>query len=174
MIRSQRTAVRRRVRYRPQVILDEAHMRIPFFPGRTRAATAAPLRRLRLPAACSGAASPSGRRWTTPLHGALGLPLPRCSRLAARVPPARMRAGRPRTRCNPQVRAFAWGGFWGAPACLRGAHAGGTPAHPAQPSGARALAGAGWLASPGMPSPVSGIRTPPIPLLTLWEQRVGG
>ena len=111
-------------------------------------------------------------------RGASGRPNAPCSP-AVRAPPARMRAGRPRTRRNPQVHAFAWGGFWGAPACLRGArasgaHAGGTPAHPAQPSGARALAGAGWLASPGMPSPVSGIRTPPIPLLTLWEQRVGG
>jgi hypothetical protein len=35
------------------------------------------------------------------------------------APPARTRAGRPRTRRNPQVRAFAWGGFWGAPARLR-------------------------------------------------------
>jgi hypothetical protein len=186
-------------------------MRIPFFPGRTRAATAAPLRRLRLPAACSGQRPHPGgdgrRRSTARLDcRSRVVPVRRRARLrrargrdarapgatlrcalsqgevfgeprracAVRAPPARTRAGRPRTRRNPQVRAFAWGGFWGAPACLRGAHAGGTPAHPAQPSGARALAGAGWLASPGMPSPVSGIRTPPIPLLTLWEQRVGG
>jgi hypothetical protein len=55
-----------------------------------------------------------------------------------------------------------------------GAHAGGTSAHPAQTSGARALAGAGWLASPGVPSPVSGIRTPNLPLLPVWEKGVGG
>ncbi|MBO9390994.1 MAG: hypothetical protein J7482_20045 [Roseiflexus sp.] len=61
-------------------------MRIPFFPGRTRAATAAPLRRSYPLAVCSAQASPSGRRWTTPLHGALGLPLPCRPRPAARRP----------------------------------------------------------------------------------------
>jgi hypothetical protein len=137
-------------------------MRIPFFPGRTRAATAAPLRRSYPSAACLAQASPSGRRWTTPLHGALGLPLPGRPRPAARAPPARMRAGRPRTRRNPQVRAFAWGGFWGAPACLRGArasgaHAGGTPAHPAQPSGARFCMGR-FLGSPGVPARCARLR----------------
>ena len=75
---------------------------------------------------------------------------------AVRAPPARTRAGRPRTRRNPQVRAFAGGDFWGAPACLRGArasgaHAGGTPAHPAQPSGARFCMGR-FLGSPGVPA----------------------
>jgi hypothetical protein len=79
----------------------------------------------------------------------MGMPAHLCqerSPCAVRAPPARMRAGRPRTRRNPQMRAFAGGGFWGAPACLRGArasgaHAGGTPAHPVQPSGARPCRG---------------------------------
>jgi hypothetical protein len=87
----------------------------------------------------------------------MGMPAHLCqerSPCAVRAPPARMRAGRPRTRCNPQVRAFAGGGFWGAPACLRGArasgaHAGGTPAHPVQPSGACFCRGVG---SPGVPA----------------------
>ena len=55
-----------------------------------------------------------------------------------------------------------------------GAHAGGTPAHPAQTSGARALAGADWLASPCVPSLVLGFGTPKIPLLPVWEKGVGG
>ena len=146
-------------------------------------------------------------------RGASGRPNAPCSP-AVRAPPARMRAGRPRTRRNPQVHAFAWGGFWGAPACLRGArasgaHAGGTPAHPAQPSGARPcrsrLVGKPWRAifrfrqqdaqtplppcvgargwrnltggdfwgSPGVPSFVSGSRTPRLPLLPLWVERGG-
>ncbi|MBO9343797.1 MAG: hypothetical protein J7454_17745 [Roseiflexus sp.] len=61
-------------------------MRIPFFPGRTHAVTDAPLRRSYPLAVCSAHASPSGRRWTTPLHGALGLPLPCRPRPAARRP----------------------------------------------------------------------------------------
>ncbi|MBO9325074.1 MAG: hypothetical protein J7463_06555 [Roseiflexus sp.] len=59
-------------------------MRIPFFPGRTCAATAALLRRSYPPAACLAQGSPSRPRRATPLHGALGLPLPCRSRPAAR------------------------------------------------------------------------------------------
>jgi hypothetical protein len=95
----------------------------------------------------------------------MGMPAHLCqerSPCAVRAPPARMRAGRPRTRCNPQVRAFAGGGFWGAPACLRGArasgaHAGGTPAHPVQPSGARFRRGR-FLGSPGVPARCARLR----------------
>ena len=43
---------------------------------------------------------------------------------------------------------------------------------PAQTSGARALAGAGLLASPCVPSPVSAIRTPKLPLLPVWGWRM--
>ena len=147
-----------------------------------------------------------------------GMPAHLCqerSPCAVRAPPVRTRAGRPRTRRKPQVRAFAGGGFWGAPACLRGArasgaHAGGTPAHPAQPSGARPcrsrLVGKPWRAifrfrqqdaqtplppcvgargwrnltggdfwgSPGVPSFVSGSRTPRLPILPFWEKGAGG
>jgi hypothetical protein len=45
---------------------------------------------------------------------------------------------------------------------------------PAQTTGARAHAGAGLLASPGVPSPVSGIRTPNLPLLPVWEKGARG
>jgi hypothetical protein len=45
---------------------------------------------------------------------------------------------------------------------------------PAQTSGARALAGAGLLASPSVPSPVLGIRTPNLPLLPVWEKGARG
>jgi hypothetical protein len=55
-----------------------------------------------------------------------------------------------------------------------GAHAGGDARAPGANSGARVLAGAGWLASPGVPSPVSGSRTPRLPLLPLWEKGAGG
>ena len=125
---------------------------------------------------------------------------------AVRAPLARTRASRPRTRRNPQVRAFAGAGLvasLGVPspvsgtppsplvgaggrgdegatahgnagaslpgtrplrgARASGAHAGGTPALPVQPSGVRAFAGAGLVASPGVPSPVSG--TPSSPLV---------
>ena len=46
-------------------------------------------------------------------------------------------------------------------------------------SGARARLprrryGAGLLASPGVPSPVSGSRTPRLPLLPVWEKGAGG
>jgi len=77
-------------------------------------------------------------------HTRTGMPAHLCqerSPCAVRAPPARMGAGRPRTRRNPQVRA---------------------------------LAGAGWLASPGVPSFVSGSRTPRLPLLPVWEQGARG
>jgi hypothetical protein len=99
-----------------------------------------------------------------------------------RAPPVRTRAGRPRTRRKPQVRAPPVRTRAGRAARQEldaefrtsGAHAGRTPALPAQTSGARALAGSGLLASPGVPSFLSGIRTPKLPLLPQGEQGAGG
>ena len=99
-----------------------------------------------------------------------------------RAPPVRTRAGRPRTRRKPQVRAPPVRTRAGRAARQEldaefrtsGAHAGRTPALPAQTSGARALAGSGLLASPGVPSFLSGIRTPKLPLLPQGEQGARG
>jgi len=100
-----------------------------------------PLRGARASGAYAGGtpahpAQPSGAR---PCRGRFGgKPRRAC---AVRAPPARTRAERPRTRRNPQVRAFA---------------------------------GAGLVASPGVPSPVSGSRTPRLPLRPVWRRGQGG
>jgi hypothetical protein len=44
----------------------------------------------------------------------------------------------------------------------------------ARAPGADLLTGVDFLVSPCVPSPVSGIRTPKLPLLPLWEKGVGG
>jgi hypothetical protein len=114
-----------------------------------------------------------------------GMPAHLCqerSPCAVRAPPVRTRAGRPRTRRKPQVRAPPVRTRAGRAARQEldaefrtsGAHAGRTPALPAQTSGARALAGSGLLASPGVPSFLSGIRTPKLPLLPQREQGARG
>jgi hypothetical protein len=114
-----------------------------------------------------------------------GMPAHLCqerSPCAVRAPPVRTRAGRPRTRRKPQVRAPPVRTRAGRAARQEldaefrtsGAHAGRTPALPAQTSGARALAGSGLLASPGVPSFLSGIRTPKLPLLPQGEQGARG
>ena len=105
------------------------------------------------------------------------LPLMRCARLrrargrdyindcadAERVaPPARTQAGLYQRPCRRRARGAS------------GAHAGGTPAHPAQTSGARALAGAGWLASPGVPSPFQASGRPNPPFSPCGRRRSGG
>ena len=94
-----------------------------------------------------------------------GMPAHLCqerSPCAVRAPPVRTRAGRAaRQELDAEFRTS-------------GAHAGRTPALPAQTSGARALAGSGLLASPGVPSFLSGIRTPKLPLLPQGEQGARG
>ena len=125
------------------------------------------------------------------------LPLMRCARLrrargrdyindcadAERVaPPARTQAGLYQRPCRRRASGASGAHAGGTPAHpaqtsgarASGAHAGGTPAHPAQTSGTRALAGAGLLASPSVPSPVLGIRTPNLPLLPVWEKGARG
>ena len=61
----------------------------------------------------------------------MGMPAHLCqerSPCAVRAPPARMRAGRPRTRRNPQVRAPLQGqAGWQAPACHLPFQASGRP-----------------------------------------------
>ena len=180
-----------------------------------------PLRGARASGAYAGGtpahpAQPSGAR---PCRGRFGgKPRRAC---AVRAPPARTRAERPRTRRNPQVRAFAGAGLVASPGVpspvsgsrtprlpllplwekgaggMRGQMRKGMLAHlrqerapctvrapPARTQAGRprtrrnpqahALAGAGLVASPGVPSFVSGIRTPRLPLLPLWEKGVGG
>ena len=48
------------------------------------------------------------------------------------------------------------------------------PAESCPRPGPRGLTGVGFLASPCVPSPVSAIRTPKLPLLPVWEKGVGG
>jgi hypothetical protein len=134
---------------------------------------------------------------------------------AVRAPPARTRAGRPRTRRNPQAHALAGAGlvaspgvparcarlrrargrnarapgatlrcvllqgqvWWQAPACHLPFQAAGRPDSPFAPCGEGGRGdrtGADFLASPGVPSFVSGSRTPRLPLLPLWEKGAGG
>jgi hypothetical protein len=65
--------------------------------------------------------------------------------------------------------------FWHAPACHLPFQASERPDSPFSPCGRRGLlTGGDVLASPCVPSPVSGIRTPRLPLLPLWEKGVGG
>ena len=65
--------------------------------------------------------------------------------------------------------------FWHAPACHRPFQASERLDSPFSPCGRRGLlTGGDVLASPCVPSPVSGIRTPRVPLLPVWEKGVGG
>jgi hypothetical protein len=65
--------------------------------------------------------------------------------------------------------------FWHAPACHRPFQASERLDSPFSPCGRRGLlTGGDVLARPCVPSPVSGIRTPRLPLLPLWEKGVGG
>jgi hypothetical protein len=122
-----------------------------------------------------GARASGAHAGGTPAHPA------QTSGQRARLRCARGR-GRPRTRRKPQVRAPPVRTRAGRAARQEldaefrtsGAHAGRTPALPAQTSGARALAGSGLLASPGVPSFLSGIRTPKLPLLPQGEQGARG
>jgi hypothetical protein len=113
-----------------------------------------------------------------------------------------LRAGRPHsqprsaaagaTSALPAQEHAAAGGTPALPACER-AFAGALPALPAQErrcgrdarasrvvrtealtEGMEASSGAGFLGSPCVPSSVSGIRTPKLPLLLVWEKGVGG
>ncbi len=65
--------------------------------------------------------------------------------------------------------------FWHAPACHLPFQASERLDSPFSPCGRRGLlTGGDVLARPCVPSPVSGIRTPRLPLLPLWEKGVGG
>jgi hypothetical protein len=84
-------------------------------------------RRARLRRACGrDARAPGATLRCALLHGAVfGEPRRAC---AVRAPPARMRAGRPRTRRNPQVRAPLQGqAGWQAPTCHLPFQASGRP-----------------------------------------------
>ena len=84
-------------------------------------------------------------------------------------------AGHPRSRRKPQVRApFHGRVFWEALACHLPFQASGRPNSPFSPCGRRGLlTGVDFLASPCVPSPLSGIRTPNLPLLPVWVERGG-
>ena len=86
-----------------------------------------------------------------------------------------MRAGRPRTQGTPaRPGCYPLQDFWEAPACHLPFQASGRPNSPLLPVwGWGMLTGVDFLASPCVPSAVSGIRTPKLPLLPVWKKGQG-